>query len=223
MPETRQTASTVRFEAYELDLRAGELRKQGVKIKLAGRPIEILAMLLERPGEVLTREEMRNRLWSADTFVDFEHGLNSAIRKLRSALEDSAEKPRFIETLARRGYRFIGTVEKAERSEAPPAEPPASAWVGKIATLDDGSESHFLLVPVDEGTLREKEELEAAHDDLGMSLLTASEKLLLVSRGTKVRILEARPTSSSCLVRILEGQFIGQTAFVPCKSVRDLP
>ena len=97
----------VRFSTFELDMRAGELRKQGVKIKLQEQPFQILSMLLERPGEVVTREELRNRLWPSDTFVDFDHSLNKAINKLREALGDSAEKPQFIETLAKRGYRFL--------------------------------------------------------------------------------------------------------------------
>ena len=92
---------------FELDLRAGELRKQGVKIKLQEQPFQILAMLLEHPGEVVTREALRKKLWPADTFVDFDHGLNKAINKLREALGDSADSPRFVETVAKRGYRFM--------------------------------------------------------------------------------------------------------------------
>ena len=101
------SSQTVRFGVFELDLRAGELRKQGIKIKLQEQPFQILAMLLEHPGQVVTREELRSRLWPADTFVDFDHSLNKAINKLREALGDSAESPRFIETLAKRGYRFV--------------------------------------------------------------------------------------------------------------------
>src|SRR5712664_1636066 len=107
MENTASHIQPVRFGAFELDLRAGELRKQGVKIKLQEQPFQILAMLLEQPGEVVTREELRSRLWPSDTFVDFDHSLNKAINKLREALGDSAENPRFIETLAKRGYRFI--------------------------------------------------------------------------------------------------------------------
>jgi TolB-like protein/Tfp pilus assembly protein PilF len=100
------SSQTKRFGAFELDLRARELRKQGVKIKLQEQPFQILAMLLENPGEVVTREHLRSNLWPADTFVDFDHSLNKAINKLREALEDSADNPHFIETLARRGYKF---------------------------------------------------------------------------------------------------------------------
>jgi TolB-like protein/DNA-binding winged helix-turn-helix (wHTH) protein/Tfp pilus assembly protein PilF len=95
---------------FELDPRAGELRKQGMKIRLQGQPVEILAMLLERPGEIVSREELQKKLWPADTFVDFEQGLNNAMKRLRAALDDNAESPHFIETLPRRGYRFIGSL-----------------------------------------------------------------------------------------------------------------
>src|SRR6266568_4502003 len=91
-------------------LRGGELRKHGVKLKLVGQPFEVLAMLLECPGQLVTREELRARLWPTDTFVDFDHGLNAAVNKLRDALNDSAEKPNYVETLPRRGYRFISAV-----------------------------------------------------------------------------------------------------------------
>ena len=100
----------VRFGPFEADLRAGELRKHGVKLKLVGQPFEVLAVLLERPGQLVTREELRARLWPTDRFVDFEHGLNAAVNKLRDALSDSAEKPNYVETLPRRGYRFISAV-----------------------------------------------------------------------------------------------------------------
>ena len=101
----------VRFSVFELDLRAGELRRNGVRVKLQNQPFQILGMLLEHPGEVITRDEMQARLWPAETFVDFDHGLNSAVRRLRDALGDSAESPTFVETLGRRGYRFVFPVE----------------------------------------------------------------------------------------------------------------
>lgn len=101
----------VRFKAFEFDLNNRELRRNGRRLKLQGQPLEVLVILLERPNEVVTRERLRRRLWSEDTFVDFEHGLNSTIRRLREALGDRAENPRFIETLPRLGYRFIAPVE----------------------------------------------------------------------------------------------------------------
>jgi len=108
------TGGAFRFGRFELDLRARELRKDGVRIRLQDQPFELLAMLLERPAEVLTRDELRGRLWPDGTFVDFEHGLNAAVKRLRAALGDDAEHPRFVETLHRRGYRFIGMVERLE-------------------------------------------------------------------------------------------------------------
>lgn len=101
---------TRRFGLFEVDLRAGELRRQGTRIKLQEQPFQILARLIETPGEVVTRDELRQRLWPSDTFVDFDHSLNAAVRRLRDALGDSAENPRFIETVARRGYRFLAPV-----------------------------------------------------------------------------------------------------------------
>jgi len=108
-----QAGRVLQFGAFEVDLRAGELRKSGARIKLQEQPFQILIMLLERPGDVLTREELRQKLWPADTFVDFDNGLNTAIKKLRDTLGDSADSPRFIETLPRRGYRFIYPVNGA--------------------------------------------------------------------------------------------------------------
>jgi len=109
--ETLRPPRTIRFGCFEVDLRSGELRKKGLKIKLQEQPFQVLAMLLERPGGVVTREELRKKLWSDDTFVDFDQGLNRAINKIREALDDDAETPRFVETLPRRGYRFIAPVE----------------------------------------------------------------------------------------------------------------
>src|ERR1700756_4683426 len=100
----------VQFGLFELDLEARELRKSGVRVKLQEQPFQILAMLLERPGSVVTREGLQKKLWPGDTFVDFDLSLNSAVKKLRQALNDDSESPRFIETLYRRGYRFIGPV-----------------------------------------------------------------------------------------------------------------
>ncbi len=108
--ETNPPTRLVRFSSFELDLRAGELRKHGVRIKLQDQPLQILALLLEKPGEVVTRDQLRDRLWPADTFVDFDHSLNSAVKKLRQALNDDPDVPRFIETLPRRGYRFIAEI-----------------------------------------------------------------------------------------------------------------
>jgi len=106
----------LRFGVFELDLRAGELHKHGLRVRLQEQPFQVLAMLLEHPGEVVSREELQKKLWPADTFVDFDHGLNKAISKIREALGDSAESPRFVETVARRGYRFLADVKVAEEA-----------------------------------------------------------------------------------------------------------
>jgi DNA-binding winged helix-turn-helix (wHTH) protein len=114
-----------RFGVFEVDYSAGELRKSGFKLRLQGQPFQVLALLLERAGEVVTREELQQKLWPADTFVDFDHSLNTAINKVREALGDSASNPRFVETLARRGYRFIAPVQSDAQVSAldPPVEP----------------------------------------------------------------------------------------------------
>jgi len=121
MPDPAQGRSPIRFGAFQVDFCSGELRKNGIKIRLPEQSFQILAMLTESPGKVVTREELRKRLWPADTFVDFDDGLNSAVLRLRNALGDSAEAPRFVETLPRRGYRFIAPVDYA----APVAQVPA--------------------------------------------------------------------------------------------------
>jgi DNA-binding winged helix-turn-helix (wHTH) protein len=112
---------TIRFSVFELDLKAGELRRNGSRVRLQEQPLQILVSLLERPGEVVGRDELRKKLWAADTFVDFDHGLNAAIRRLRDALGDSADTPRFVETVARRGYRFIAPLSQPLPSAAIPA------------------------------------------------------------------------------------------------------
>ncbi|MBZ5719678.1 MAG: winged helix-turn-helix domain-containing protein [Acidobacteriia bacterium] len=114
MPQANSARRVVRFGVFEVDLAAGELRKSGARVRLQEQPFQILALLLERPGDVVSREDVRQKLWPADTFVDFDHSLNTAINKLREALGDSASSPRYVETLARRGYRFLAPVEQVE-------------------------------------------------------------------------------------------------------------
>ena len=112
--------SIARFGVFEADLEARELRKQGRRIRLQEQPFAILAMLVERAGSVVTREELRERLWPADTFVDFDHSLNTAVNKIREVLGDSATSPRFVETVARRGYRFLGQVQWETKDKTGP-------------------------------------------------------------------------------------------------------
>jgi len=211
-----------RFDAFEVDFRAGELYKAGRKIKLQVQPFQVLAVLLERPGEVVTREEFEKRLWPGDTFVDFEHSLNTAIKKLRQALGDDKKKPRFVETLPKRGYRFIGKVEQAARVPTPAKATTGTSKVGRVAKLCSESQLSFTLMSVDEETATEREKLDAANDDVGLSLLIASQRLLMVPNGTQVRILEVPPTQSRCQVRILDGEHYGKTAVVPLKQLADL-
>ncbi len=120
--ETRSRTRGPRFGAFEVDLRSGEVHKHGIRLKLQDQPFRVLALLLEHSGNVVTREELREKLWPADTFVDFDTGLNSAIKKLRDVLGDSAEEPRYIETLHRRGYRFIAHVENGDLPESAAVE-----------------------------------------------------------------------------------------------------
>jgi DNA-binding winged helix-turn-helix (wHTH) protein len=131
----------VRFGTFEVDLQSGELRKSGLKLKLTGQPFQVLAVFLERPGEVVTREELHKRLWP-DTFVDVDHNLNTAINKIREVLGDSAENPRFVETLPRRGYRFIAPLGGAPVAVV--SLPPISGV--ECATTASGN-AHLSAVP----------------------------------------------------------------------------
>jgi len=124
MAPTSRASHGVRFGDFEVNLRSGELRRNGLKVKLADQSFQVLALLLDNPGEVVTREELQQKLWAQDTFVDFEAGLNSAIKRLRDALGDSAEEPRFVETLPRRGYRFIAAAERNHQEPAAVVLPP---------------------------------------------------------------------------------------------------
>src|SRR3977135_116488 len=117
------TPRTALFGPYALDLRSGELRKFGTRVKMGEQTFQILRLLLEAQGELVSRDELRAKLWADDTFVDFDHGLNSAVQRLRDCLSDSAAKPRWIETLPRRGYRFIGQVEWSEKNTPSEAQP----------------------------------------------------------------------------------------------------
>jgi Tol biopolymer transport system component/DNA-binding winged helix-turn-helix (wHTH) protein len=155
MQSSERLGTRIRFGVFEVDLQTGELRKSGMLVKLQELPFRVLAMLLERPGDIVTREDLQKRVWGNDTFVDFEHSLGTAINKIRHALADSAETPRYVETLARRGYRFIAPVEFAARNEAhlsdqqeplPQRRPGATSrkwgwpvWVSMIAVFGLGS------------------------------------------------------------------------------------
>jgi len=136
----QQPARLYRFGIFEADVSLGELRRQGVRVKLNAQPFQVLCLLLDRPGELLTREEISRELWPDGTFVDFDHGVNSAVNRIREALGDTASNPRFVETLAKRGYRLIAPVERIparEESSAPaPVLVPADGTASAIQTSE---------------------------------------------------------------------------------------
>jgi cholera toxin transcriptional activator len=164
MTDSRQ-ARRYRFGVFEADAATGELRKQGVRIKVNVQPFQVLLMLLERPGELLTREEISRELWPEGTFVDYEHGVNSAINRIREALGDRARNPRFVETLARRGYRFLAPVQR----------------------VADDAESSTILSPMTEpmpGTQKQKEEPVAPDNKFSSRFLASPHDLPKTSRRT---------------------------------------
>jgi DNA-binding winged helix-turn-helix (wHTH) protein len=220
MAQSARTSGILQFTHFRVDLRTGELHKAGRRVMLQVQPFQILAMLLAHPGELVTREELREKLWPVDTFVDFEHGLNTAVKKLRQALNDSAKKPQFIETLARRGYRFIGTVE-GTAGDVPKVSVPPS-WMGQVAKLCGDDKLEFVLLPIDEQALQERQKLNVANDDVGLSLQLASQRVLMVPTGTQVRVLEVHPEGGWCQVRILDGEHYGKTALAPRENLTGL-
>src|SRR5205823_4117295 len=141
MRQANDSSGRLRFGVFEVDLRAGELTKRGLRIRLQEQPFQVLAMLLERPGELVTREELREKIWG-QTVVDFDHGLNKAVNKIREALGDSAENPRFVETVTRRGCRFLADVTPidtaADRQPGPETDglvPPADSQRVELADV----------------------------------------------------------------------------------------
>jgi cholera toxin transcriptional activator len=153
-----EPARRYRFGIFEADVSTGELRRQGVRVRLNAQPFQVLCLLLRRPGELLTREEICRELWPQGTFVDYEHGVNSAVNRIREALGDTAASPRYIETLARRGYRFVAPVERitdriADSAEA--AEPATSAAAG----TEEPSAQHESVAKTYRGILASAEQL----------------------------------------------------------------
>src|SRR5665213_3884159 len=133
-----QPAQAYRFGAFEANAATGELRRQGLRIKLSAQPFQVLLMLIERPGELLTREEISRELWPDGTFVDYEHGVNSAVNRIREALGDTASNPRFVETLARRGYRFVAPVERTgSEAVADVAEEPKARLLDRVLASEE--------------------------------------------------------------------------------------
>ena len=136
MADTRP-AARYRFGIFEVDSASGELRRSGIRVKLHAQPLQILLMLLDRPGEIVTREEICRELWPDGTFVDYDHGVNSALNRLREALGDKAGNPRYVETLARRGYRFVGQLEHSQPAVPEPAAPKPEPNRGILAAPED--------------------------------------------------------------------------------------
>jgi len=146
MPDATQHSTFRRFGAFEINLQSGELRKNGLRLRLSGQPFQVLAHLIECAGELVTREELGSKLWPADIFVDFDHGLNNAVARIREVLEDSSGTPRYIETVPRRGYRFIAPISEVSSANSFVPAPASSAVNGKVGfTPSDAS------IPVTQG------------------------------------------------------------------------
>jgi len=210
----------LRFGPFSLDPRAGELFKRGKKVKVQLLPLQLLGALLEKPGEVISREELKSKLWPADTFVDFEHGLNTAIKKLRQALGDNPAKPGLIETLPKKGYRFIGRLES---NGASALKTPAriTSLAGKIFPLFAEEGIQCVVAPVDSNAHDEWQRLIALGDDVGVSMMITNNRLLLIEAGKPVRVLSANGPNGWLEARILEGEHYGKTALLPRKSLRE--
>ena len=207
-----------KFANFVVDFRAGELFRRGKKIKLQHQPIQVLVALLEESGQIVTREELRQKIWPVDTFVDFEHSLNTAIKKLRAALGDHPRKPKFVETLPRRGYRFIGKVETDGDKPVVPRR--ASSLEGKVFALVATEGTECVLAPVDGKALEEWERLIKLNDDVGVSIMITERRLLLLEAGKTIRLLATNGGGGWCEVRVLEGEHYGRTALVNRKSLK---
>jgi adenylate cyclase len=217
MPDVTSPSRLARFGNFELDLRVGELRRQGLRIRLPEQPFQILAMLLECPGEIVTREAIRERLWSHDTVVEFEHSINTAVKRLREALGDSAERPRFVETLARRGYRFLAPVEwihpASPRGEptlaVPPVPTPAEMPEESPRTAHPARREKSLAVAYFENLAGEKEDeyfRDGITEDIIIELSKISE-LWVLSRSS-VLAYRDKPTTASQIGRQLGASYV---------------
>jgi DNA-binding winged helix-turn-helix (wHTH) protein len=215
-----KSRSGLRFGPFTVDARAGEIRKGARTIRVQQQPMQVLEALLARAGEVVTREELQEGIWPADTFVDFEHSLNTAIKKLRHALRDSASKPKYIETLPRRGYRFLAPVESHGQTAKPGVKKPGRLE-GKVFALTADAGSEWVLAPLNAECLEEWEVLKALDDDVGISMMIADKRLMLLEAGKPVRTLKAEREQAWCEVRVLEGEHYGKAALVPRTALSD--
>ena len=212
----------LRFGSFTVDGRAREIFKKGKKLEVQPQPMQVLVSLLENAGEVVTREELRQKIWPADTFVDFEHSLNTAIKKLRQALGDNAARPKYIETLPRRGYRFRGKVEASgEKTGASVGASVArpGQLAGKVFTLEAEKGIPCVMAPMDENCRKEWERLQSLEDDVGIAVMIAEKRLMLVEGGHRVRVLAAEDKAQWCEVRIMDGEHYGRTALVERKAL----
>lgn len=211
-----------KFGGFVVDVPAGELYRRGKKIKVQPQPMQVLLALLERPGDVVTREELREKIWAADTFVDFEHSLNTAIKKLRQALGDRATKSKFVETLPRRGYRFLSAVETGESSPRAAAGriERGGKLEGKVFVLVAEEGTECVLAPVDSRSFEEWRKLVSLSDDVGISMMITQHRLLLLEAGKQVRLLGRDEATGWCELRILEGEHYGKTALVDRKMLQ---
>ncbi|HYA62192.1 MAG TPA: winged helix-turn-helix domain-containing protein [Candidatus Sulfotelmatobacter sp.] len=222
MTTSAHESRTVTFGEFVVDCRAGELYRRGHKVKVQQQPMQVLVALLEKPGEIVTREELRQRIWPADTFVDFEHSLNTAIKKLRQALGDRAGNSKYVETLPRRGYRFLAVVElSAQRPAVKTAA--TNRLEGKVFHLVAEEGMECVLALVDGTALEEWHRLTRLGDDVGLAMMIAEKRLLLLATGQSVRLLSVDSGSGWCEVRILEGEHYGKTALVNRKLLQAAP
>lgn len=219
MDSSPHSKTTLRFGRFSVDVRAREIFEGKKKLNVQQQPMQVLLHLLENAGEVITREELRARIWPADTFVDFEHSLNTAIKKLRQALRDSAGRPKYIETLPRLGYRFLAEVESSER-KPPKARAAKKRLEGKIFVLQAEGDLPCTMGLKDTKCLEEWERLKELGDDVGISMMITEKRLLLLESGSRVRMLSAEASAGWCEARILEGEHYGKTALVQKKALR---
>ena len=218
MSSPRAENRTFKFGEFAVDPRACELYRRGKKIKLQQQPVQVLLALLEKPREIVTREELRQRIWPADTFVDFEHSLNTAVKKLRVALRDRANKPKFVETLPRRGNRFLASVEAVEEKAA--VKSAKGRQEGKAFRLVAEEGTQCVLAPVDAKAFEEWRRLTRLNDVVGVSIMITEKRLLLLEAGMTVRLLAVDGATGWREVRILEGEHYGKTALISGKSLQ---